>query len=112
MNMNCHTVRYRDHVDLSLQLQDGLGKEQVTVMVFARNYNILRFREGLGGQTASPQQPTAASHGAKKITKRRDAVLSVSRRACRSTHLVKRCASGRHVVRGRRSSPKVHLMCA
>jgi hypothetical protein len=38
-----------DHVDLQLQLQDGLGKEQVTVMVFARNWNVLRFREGLAG---------------------------------------------------------------
>ena len=38
-----------DHVDLRLQLQEGLGKEQVTVMVFARNWNVLRFREGLAG---------------------------------------------------------------
>ena len=38
-----------DHVDLNLQLQDGLGKEQVSVIVFARNWNILRFREGLAG---------------------------------------------------------------
>jgi hypothetical protein len=38
-----------DHVDLTLQLQDGLGREQVTVMVFARNWNVLRFREGLAG---------------------------------------------------------------
>lgn len=45
---SCNMSRI-DHVDLSLQLQDGLGKEQVTVMVFARNFNILRFREGLGG---------------------------------------------------------------
>ena len=38
-----------DHVDLNLQLQDGLGKEQVSVMVFARNWNVLRFKEGLCG---------------------------------------------------------------
>mgnify|MGYP002050244551 FL=1 len=38
-----------DHVDLALQLQDGLGKEQVTIMVFARNWNVLPFREGLAG---------------------------------------------------------------
>jgi hypothetical protein len=38
-----------DHVELLLQLQSGLGKEQVTVMVFARNHNIVRFREGLAG---------------------------------------------------------------
>ena len=45
---SCNMSRI-DHVDLSLQLQEGLGKEQVTVIVFARNFNILRFREGLGG---------------------------------------------------------------
>jgi hypothetical protein len=45
---SCNMSRI-DHVDLSLQLQDGLGKEQVTVLVFARNFNVLRFREGLGG---------------------------------------------------------------
>lgn len=45
---SCNMSRI-DHVDLALQLQEGLGKEQVTVLVFARNWNILRFREGLGG---------------------------------------------------------------
>ena len=45
---SCNMSRI-DHVDLTLQLQDGLGKEQVTVMVFARNWNVLRFREGLAG---------------------------------------------------------------
>jgi hypothetical protein len=38
-----------DHVDFQLALQDGLGKEQVTLIVYARNWNVLRFREGLGG---------------------------------------------------------------
>lgn len=38
-----------DHVDLTLQLQEGLGREAVTVMVHARNWNVLRFREGLAG---------------------------------------------------------------
>jgi len=38
-----------DHCDLILNLQEGLGKEQVTVLVFARSFNILRFREGLCG---------------------------------------------------------------
>ena len=38
-----------DHVDLALQLQEGLGKEQVSIIVFARNWNVLRFREGLAG---------------------------------------------------------------
>lgn len=45
---SCNMSRI-DHVDLQLQLQDGLNKEQVTVMVFARNWNVLRFREGLAG---------------------------------------------------------------
>jgi hypothetical protein len=45
---SCNMSRI-DHVDLTLQLQDSLGKEQVTVIVFARNFNILRFRDGLGG---------------------------------------------------------------
>jgi hypothetical protein len=45
---SCNMSRI-DHVDLALQLQENLGKEQVTVLVFARNWNILRFREGLGG---------------------------------------------------------------
>lgn len=38
-----------DHVDLSLTLQPHLGKEQVTVIVFAKNHNIFRYRDGLGG---------------------------------------------------------------
>lgn len=45
---SCNMSRI-DHVDLTLQLQEGLGKEQVTVMVMARNWNVLRFREGLAG---------------------------------------------------------------
>merc|ERR1711977_86560 len=45
---SCNMSRI-DHVDLQLQLQDGLGKEQVSVLVFARNWNVLRFREGLAG---------------------------------------------------------------
>jgi hypothetical protein len=38
-----------DHVDLHLELQPGLAREQVTVLCYARNWNVLRFREGLGG---------------------------------------------------------------
>lgn len=38
-----------DHVDLTLTLQEDLNKEQVTINVFARNWNVLRFREGLCG---------------------------------------------------------------
>jgi hypothetical protein len=45
---SCNMSRI-DHVDLTLQLQENLGKEQVSVIVFARNWNVLRFREGLGG---------------------------------------------------------------
>jgi hypothetical protein len=43
---SCNMSRI-DHVDLALQLQDHL--EKVTILVFARNWNILRFREGLAG---------------------------------------------------------------
>lgn len=45
---SCNMSRI-DHCDLTLQLQDGLGREQTTVMVWARNWNVLRFREGLAG---------------------------------------------------------------
>ena len=45
---SCNMSRI-DHVDLHLNLQDGLGKEQVSVMVFCRSWNILRFKEGLAG---------------------------------------------------------------
>lgn len=45
---SCNMSRI-DHVDLTLQLQDGLGKEQVSVIVLARNWNVLRFREGMAG---------------------------------------------------------------
>jgi len=38
-----------DNCELKLQLQDGLGREQVTVLCFARSWNILRFKEGLAG---------------------------------------------------------------
>ena len=38
-----------DHVDLNLTIQEALGKEQCTIMVFARSFNIIRYREGLAG---------------------------------------------------------------
>ena len=40
-----------DHVDLTLKLQDGLAgnSNMCSVIVFARNWNVLRFREGLAG---------------------------------------------------------------
>merc|ERR1711924_265949 len=45
---SCNLSRI-DHCDLILNLQEGLGKEQVTIMVYARSWNVLRFREGLAG---------------------------------------------------------------
>ena len=45
---SCNMSRI-DHVDLQLQLQESLSKESVSVMVFARNWNVLRFRDGLAG---------------------------------------------------------------
>jgi hypothetical protein len=38
-----------DNVELILELQDELSQEQVQIVVFGRNWNIFRFREGLGG---------------------------------------------------------------
>ena len=38
-----------DHCDLLLELQPALAQEQTTIMVFARSFNVMRFREGLGG---------------------------------------------------------------
>jgi hypothetical protein len=45
---SCNMSRI-DHVDMQIQLQEGLGKEQVTFMVFARNWNVLRFKDGIAG---------------------------------------------------------------
>lgn len=45
---SCNMSRI-DHVDLNLTLEEGLGKEQCEIIVFARSYNILRYREGLAG---------------------------------------------------------------
>lgn len=45
---SCNLSRI-DHCDLILNLQEGLGREQVTVLVYARSFNVLRFREGLAG---------------------------------------------------------------
>jgi hypothetical protein len=45
---SCNMSRI-DHVNMQVQLQDGLGREQVTFMVFGRNWNVLRFKEGIGG---------------------------------------------------------------
>lgn len=50
---SCNMSRI-DHVDLTLHLQEGivgtsLRNGTANVMVFARNWNVLRFREGLAG---------------------------------------------------------------
>ena len=36
-------------VTLTLTLQEGLGREAVNIIVFARSLNVLRLRDGLGG---------------------------------------------------------------
>jgi hypothetical protein len=36
-----------DNVELILELQDELAAEQVQIVVFGRNWNIFRYREGL-----------------------------------------------------------------
>ena len=38
-----------DHVTLTLKLQEGLAKESVNIMVFARSLNVLRMKDGIGG---------------------------------------------------------------
>ena len=38
-----------DNVELLIDLQDALSDEEVTVIVFARNWNVIRYTEGLGG---------------------------------------------------------------
>lgn len=38
-----------DNVELIFDLQDALANEEVTVRVFGRNWNLFRYREGLGG---------------------------------------------------------------
>jgi len=38
-----------DNVELVLEIQDALSDEELQVLVFARNWNIFRYREGLGG---------------------------------------------------------------
>jgi hypothetical protein len=45
---SCNASRI-DQFELILELQDELDGEQVQIIVFARNWNIFRFREGLGG---------------------------------------------------------------
>lgn len=42
-----------DNVELILELQDELADEDVEIMVFGRNWNVFRYREGLGGTAFS-----------------------------------------------------------
>ena len=97
---SCNMSRI-DHVDLALQLQDNLGKEQVTVLVFARNWNILRSTTSLGRK-----EQAVEPRGSNGTTNRRGTVFLASVHACRAAHPLKRCVSGRRVVRGRRSTPR------
>lgn len=45
---SCNMSRI-DHVEMLVNLQEGMAREQATILVFARNWNVLRFREGLAG---------------------------------------------------------------
>lgn len=47
-NGNCNFSRI-DNVELNISLQQHLGSEVVTILVWARSHNILRFVEGLAG---------------------------------------------------------------
>lgn len=38
-----------DNIDLTVTLQPHLGKEQCTLIIFARTWNVYRYRDGLGG---------------------------------------------------------------
>ena len=56
-----------DNTELLLDLQDELCDENVCIIVFGRNWNIFRYREGLGGltviviNTTRPEKRSAAS---------------------------------------------------
>jgi hypothetical protein len=45
---SCNMSRI-DNVEMHMNLQPGLGRENVNILVFARNWNVLRFKEGLAG---------------------------------------------------------------
>ena len=45
---SCNLSRV-DNVELELVLQDALSKEVVTVMIFSRCWNLMRFRQGVAG---------------------------------------------------------------
>ena len=42
-----------DNVELILELQDNLADAEVSITVFGRNWNVFRYREGLGGTAFS-----------------------------------------------------------
>jgi hypothetical protein len=55
-----------DNTELLLDLQDELSDQNVCVIVFGRNWNVFRYREGLGGLTVidfttRPEKRSAAS---------------------------------------------------
>lgn len=63
---SCNMSRI-DNVTLTLTLQDGLARETVTIMVYARNWQVLRFKEGLGGVAFSNTANVAPSAEAMAI---------------------------------------------
>ena len=42
-----------DHSEFDVTLQDGLQNESVELMLFATNWNVIRFKEGLAGMAYS-----------------------------------------------------------
>lgn len=86
---SCNMSRI-DHVDLALQLQDSLGQEQVTIVVFARNWNVLRCL-----LAKSLKQQAAESRGSNGTVNRHSAVVPASRHACRAKRPVFGRSSGR-----------------
>lgn len=38
-----------DNIEMLIDLQDGLSDEDVTVIIFGRHWNVMRYREGLAG---------------------------------------------------------------
>jgi hypothetical protein len=63
---SCNMSRI-DHVTLTLTLQESLAQETVTVLVYARNFNVLRFKEGLAGLAFANSQMLSGSRKALEI---------------------------------------------
>ena len=49
---SCNMSRI-DNVEMCLTMQPGLANESVNVMIWARSWNLMRFREGVGGPAFS-----------------------------------------------------------